>query len=211
MRRVVRVLLSAASFGAVAWAAGHAYIAAHRTWPPPSAADAVLVLGTSSTVRGEPNPCMRTRVGEGVRLVQEGLAPVLIVSGGLDARDGLVEADSMADLAVELGIDRDRVLREDRSTSTIENLSFSYALLEDIDQPSMIVVTEPFHLPRAVMAADRLGLDVEPAPSPACLGRDHTWIFREPVALWWYWLRFPVGRPSPATSATDATSLARCR
>ena len=193
MKGVVGAMVAAASLGIGAWAVGHVYIATHRTWPQPSPADAVLVLGTSSTVGGQPNPCMRVRVAEGVRLVEEGIAPVLIVSGGLDPRDGLVEADTMAELAVELGLEPDRVVREDRSTSTIENLTNSRALLAGA--PTMVVVTEPFHLPRAVMAARRLGIDVEPAPSPVCRDRDHTWIIREPVALWWYWVRLTVGRP----------------
>jgi uncharacterized SAM-binding protein YcdF (DUF218 family) len=99
----------------------------------------------------------------------------------------------MAELASELGLDPDRVVREDRSTSTIENLTHSRALLTEVDAPTMVMVTEPFHLPRAVMAAHRLGIDVEPAPSPVCRERDHTWIIREPVALWWYWVRLTVG------------------
>lgn len=186
MNRLVRAMIAAASLGAAAWGAGHAYIATHRNWPDPSPGDAVLVLGTSSTmVGGRPNPCMRVRVGEGVRLIQSGLAPVLIVSGGLDPSDGLVEAETMADLAVEMGLDRDQVLIEDRSTSTIENLTYSKVLL-GVDDPTFVVVTEPFHLPRAVMAADLLGIDVEPAPSPTCSDRNHTWILREPIALWWY-------------------------
>ena len=194
MNRLLRVGIAVATLGATAWGAGHAYIASHRSWPEPSPGDAVVVLGTSSTIRGgAANPCMGVRVAEGVRLVRAGLAPVLIVSGGLDPRDGLVEAESMADLAVEMGLEPAQVMIEGRSTSTIENLTFVEELI-GVERPRLIVVTEPFHLPRAAMAADRLGIDIEPAPSPVCDARDRTWIIREPVALWWYWARFASSR-----------------
>lgn len=189
MNTSVRVAVALASIGAAALGVGHAYIATHRTWPPPTGGDAVLVLGTSSTIEdGRPNPCMRTRVAEGVRLVQVGIAPLVIVSGGRDPRDGLIEAETMADIAVDSGLEPGQVMIENRATSTIENLAFSKQLL-GLDRPRFVLVSEPFHLPRAVMAAERLGIDVEPAPSPVCDARDRRWLLREPVALWWYWVK----------------------
>lgn len=181
-----RLLAAAVAVGAGVWGAGLAYVGGRQEWPPPSAGDAVLVLGTSATVRGAPNPCMRTRVLEGVRLIQEGLAPVLIVSGGFDPRDGQVEADAMATIAREMGLPDEQVLIEGRATSTIENLTYSRDLLAAVEHPRFVVVTEPFHMPRAVVAADRLGIDVDPAPTPRCPNRDPTWILREPAALVWY-------------------------
>lgn len=186
MRRVRGVLVAALALGVTAWAAALSYILIRHEWPSPGEADAVLVLGTSSMARGAPNPCMATRVREGVRLVQEGFAPVMVVSGGLDPRDGLVEAKTMRSIALDLGLSDEAILVEERATSTIENLTFSAGLLAEVERPRMLVVTEPFHLPRAVFAADRLGIDVLPVPSPVCPERGLTWLFREPVALVWY-------------------------
>lgn len=186
MKHFRRALVAAVALGAAAWAAGLSYMTFRHDWPPPGAADAVLVLGTSSTVRGAPNPCMTTRVREGVRLVQEGFAPVLVVSGGFDPRDGVVEAETMRTIALELGLSDEAILVEDQATSTIENLTFSVRLLPDVERPKVLVVTEPFHLPRAAFAADRLGIDALPVPTPRCRERGIAWVFREPAALVWY-------------------------
>lgn len=163
------------------------FVLTRQDWPDPTPADAVLVLGTSTLVRGRPNACMETRVAEGVRLVEAGLAPVLVVSGGRDPKDGLVEAESMADIAIGLGLAPDQVLVERAATSTIENLEYSLQVLDDGGRGHrMIVVTEPFHLPRAMLAADRLGIDAQPAPSEKCSERGPLWLVREPTAVLWY-------------------------
>lgn len=183
-----RILIGALALGAGSWAAGMGFVATRQTWPEPTPADAVLVLGTSSMSGGRPNPCMAVRVAEGVRLVRAGLAPVMVVSGGLDPRDGLVEAETMANLAIELGLTVDQVLLETRATSSIENLTHTRDLLVDAGRGGRtIVVTEPFHLPRAIFAADRLGLEAQGAPSERCTDRGPLWLVREPAAVLWYW------------------------
>jgi uncharacterized SAM-binding protein YcdF (DUF218 family) len=183
-----RILIGALALGAGAWAAGMGFVATRQVWPEPTPADAVLVLGTSSLVGGRPNPCMAARVAEGVRLVQAGMAPVLVVSGGFDPKDGLVEAETMAELAIDSGLAADQVLLETRATSSIENLTYSREVLVDGGRGErLIVVTEPFHLPRAMLAADRLGIEAQGAPSQRCSDRGPLWLVREPAAVLWYW------------------------
>jgi uncharacterized SAM-binding protein YcdF (DUF218 family) len=179
------MLIAGAAACVAAWAVTLGSIAARQSWPDVGEVDAVLVLGTSSTLRGTPNPCMSVRVSAGVALVERGLADTLIVSGGLDPRDGFVEAETMRDLAVEAGLDPSQIVVEDRATSTIENLVFAIETL-DAPDPRLIVVTEPFHMPRAMFAARRLGISAQAAPSPRCPDRDPTWVAREPAATVWY-------------------------
>lgn len=175
-----------------------AFVAFNRSGGRPAdlePADAVLVLGTSATVGGRPNPCMTVRVAAGVDLVQEGLAPVLVVSGGLDSRDGIVEAARMAQIAVKLGLDPDQVLEETQARSTIDNITFGHRVLEHHGRSTrLILVTEPFHLPRALYAAERLGVDAQGVASDRCPERSPLWLIREPVAVVWYWLRLGMAR-----------------
>ncbi len=183
-----RILIGALALGAGAWAAGMGFVATRQEWPEPTPADAVLVLGTSSMVDDRPNPCMAARVAEGARLVQAGLAPLMVVSGGFDPKDGLVEAETMAELAFGLGVSADQVRLETRATSSIENLSYSSELLAAEGRGGrMIVVTEPFHLPRAIFAAYRLGIEAQGSPSERCTERGPLWLVREPAAVLWYW------------------------
>lgn len=150
-------------------------------------ADAVVVLGTAARIDGRVNPCLLARLEEGIRLVREGAAGRLVVSGGADPVEGEAEAELMARIAVERGLEPDQVLVEPRATSTRENLEYSRRLLDEAGAESMIIVSEPFHLPRAALTARRLGIEHGVAPSASCRER-RWWFLREPVALVWYWL-----------------------
>jgi uncharacterized SAM-binding protein YcdF (DUF218 family) len=92
-----------------------------------------------------------TRVAErGAELLLGGWAPLLIFSGGLGAITKHLwqepEADQFARIAVDLGVPRERILIENRSTNTGENVRFTRQLLADrgLDVDSFIVVQKPY-------------------------------------------------------------------
>jgi uncharacterized SAM-binding protein YcdF (DUF218 family) len=103
-------------------------------------ADAILVLCSHDT-----------RVAErGAQLFLEGWAPLLIFSGGLGAITRAIwsesEAEQFAAIAVSMGVPRDRILIENRSTNTGENVSFTRQLLADrgLDPQKFILVQKPY-------------------------------------------------------------------
>lgn len=103
-------------------------------------ADAILVLCSHDT-----------RVAErGAQLFLEGWAPLLIFSGGLGAITRAIwsepEAEQFAAIAVSMGVPRDRILIENRSTNTGENVSFTRQLLADrgLDPHKFILVQKPY-------------------------------------------------------------------
>jgi uncharacterized SAM-binding protein YcdF (DUF218 family) len=103
-------------------------------------ADAILVLCSHDT-----------RVAErGAELFLEGWAPLLIFSGGLGVITKHLwqepEADQFAKIAIGLGVPADRVLIENKSTNTGENVQFTKQLLTDrgIDVGRFIVVQKPY-------------------------------------------------------------------
>jgi uncharacterized SAM-binding protein YcdF (DUF218 family) len=83
-------------------------------------------------------------------LYREGWAPLLIMSGGLGNLTRNVwtvpEADQFADIAIKQGVPADRILVENQSTNTGENILFTQKLLEEknIDPHSFIVVQKPY-------------------------------------------------------------------
>lgn len=102
--------------------------------------DAILVLCSHDT-----------RVAErGAELYLEGWAPLLIFSGGLGAITKSMwtepEADRFAAVAVGHGVPRDRILVENRSTNTGENVTFTRQLLAErgLDPESFILVQKPY-------------------------------------------------------------------
>lgn len=103
-------------------------------------ADAILVLCSHDTLVAE----------RGAELFLEGRAPLLVFSGGLGAiTKGLwrePEADQFAAVAVAMGVPEDRILVENASTNTGENVLFTRRLLEGrgIDARTFILVQKPY-------------------------------------------------------------------
>jgi uncharacterized SAM-binding protein YcdF (DUF218 family) len=158
------------------------------------ASDAVIVLGARVNYNNYFNPCLVARVEHGAKLVKSGLAKFLIVSGGNDVEDGANEASAMREMALTAGISSEQIILEPKATSTFENLKFSQTILEQRQLKSVIVVTEPYHMPRAAMIARKLNLEFSssPAPESACWSRwKHfsRFFLREPFAVLENWLK----------------------
>lgn len=83
-----------------------------------------------------------------------------ILSGGQGPDEDIAEAEAMRRYLTEHGIDEDRLLIEAQSTSTYENLLYSKKLLPE-DVESITIITSDFHLARARMLADSLGLKTD--------------------------------------------------
>ncbi len=103
-------------------------------------ADVILVLCSHDT-----------RVAErGAELFHEGWAPLLIFSGGLGTITKDIwsepEADQFAKVAIGLGVPKDKILVENKSSNTGENILFTRQLLaaEEIDPQKLILVQKPY-------------------------------------------------------------------
>jgi uncharacterized SAM-binding protein YcdF (DUF218 family) len=129
----------------------------HQLDHPVSHADAILVLCSHDTVVAE----------RGAQLYLEGWAPLLIFSGGLGSITRRLwrepEADQFARIAEGLGVPRDRILTENRSTNTGENILFTRRLLSErgIDPGNFIVVQKPYMERRSYATFRKLWPDKE--------------------------------------------------
>lgn len=161
-------------------------------------ADAVLVLGRS-LVGDQPSPVFRARLEHGARLLAEGLAPRIVVSGGRTGRSARSEAEAGRDYLLERGIDRDAVLLEDRSRHTLENLFFVRETARGAGWRRLLLVSDPLHLARAAALARGLKLDVLLSPATAAppAAGSPTWILRairEGFLLHWYYVGLAYSR-----------------
>lgn len=102
--------------------------------------DCILVLGSHDL-----------RVAErGAQLFLEGMAPLLILSGGLGNLTKEIwdepEADKFAKIAAKMGVPKENILIENKSTNTGENIRFSYELLmqNNIFPKKIILVQKPY-------------------------------------------------------------------
>jgi len=147
-RRALKSLgLLAAILGA-AFAALCGLVAQRGAVDDARSADAIVVLGAAVFEGGEPSPVLEKRMAHAVQLYQRGLAPRLIVSGGLGAHPP-AEAEVMARLATAADVPADALILERRAHTTQQSVRFTTPLLEERDIRSIIVVSSPFHLFRA--------------------------------------------------------------
>ncbi len=112
----------------------------HQLNHPLAKSDVIVVLCSHDTVVAE----------RGAQLFLEGWAPLLVFSGGLGAITRHLwhdpEAERFARIAVQMGVPADRILIENRSTNTGENVQFTRRLLAErgIDPESLILVQKPY-------------------------------------------------------------------
>lgn len=149
-------------------------------------ADYLIVLGCK--VNGTtPSLMLRQRLDAAVSYLNAHPDAAVIVTGGQGSGENITEAACMYDYLTAAGIDRERILLEDQSTSTMENLRFSMELMEP--DASVSIVSNEFHLYRAGQMAARLGLS--PALIPASTEYPiltASYYLREILAVWKYHL-----------------------
>ncbi len=113
--------------------------------------DVIVILGAGL------GPALRRRVAHGARLFHAGKAGHLIVTGGgLDTPP--TEAEAMRALALKHGVPEGRIIIEDKATRTLENALYTARIMEDRGWARALVVSDPFHLPRALFLFRRLGI-----------------------------------------------------
>ena len=120
--------------------------------------DAIIVLGYPADSDGNPTPELQSRVAEGVREYERGVAPRLILSGGA-AYNHFVEAQVMARTAQAQGIPASAIFLEPQAMDTIQNACYSARIMKAHSWRSAEVVSGAPHLPRAGLIFSRLPLE----------------------------------------------------
>ena len=118
----------------------------------PLPVDAVIVLGAG--VNGKtPSLTLRTRIDAAEDYLRKHPGVPVVLSGGQGPGEDITEARCMYEALVARGIDSDRLILEERSASTAQNIHFSMPLLEergfDSHSGRLAIVTNDFHMLRA--------------------------------------------------------------
>ena len=123
---------------------------------PAEDVDYVIVLGAHVT-NGKPSRVLKKRLDAAVEYAGGHKDVKVIVSGGQGSNETTTEAFAMAAYLEEKGIERERILLEEKSTDTNENLRFSKEFVED--GARVAVVSNDFHIYRAVHLARNIGYE----------------------------------------------------
>ena len=118
--------------------------------------DYLIVLGAQVRENG-PSVALKMRLDKAVEYLNENPDTICIVSGGQGPNEPWPEAEGMTKYLLDAGIMEDRILLESQSMNTAENIKFSKALLGS-DYQSVGIVTNNFHVFRAVQIAKKQGL-----------------------------------------------------
>jgi uncharacterized SAM-binding protein YcdF (DUF218 family) len=130
----------------------------------------VVVLGAGLLDGGQVPRLLASRLDRGRavygKLTAHGADPLMIVSGGKGNDEQISEAAAMARYLTDRGFPPDRLILEDQSASTEENLLFSKAIMDQQRPPApgdpgaqCVIVTSGFHAFRAAIIARRLGIN----------------------------------------------------
>lgn len=167
-------------------------------------ADCYVVLGggvnhqarlSLSASPGQPNEFAAMRAVEACRLYRVRPLPV-IVSGGAVFPGDRPESAVLADFLVSLGVSREHILQEPASRTTGENAACVAALCRQRKLGTPVVVTSALHMRRSVLAFEKAGLTVIPAPCGFWTNWNATWwemllpdpreFYKVRAALWEY-------------------------
>lgn len=144
-----------------------------------SAQKVIIVLGCR--VRGdEPSLSLIKRVDAAYKFLLFNSESVAILSGGQGKDENISEAQCMQQLLYARGISKDRLILEDRSTSTDENIRFSLQIIETLDlDRNVAIATSEYHQKRAANICKKYGLNSTPVSSKTKWTLLPTFLFRE--------------------------------
>lgn len=118
--------------------------------------DAIVVLGAGLRSDGTPSDMLSDRLSTAIELYKTGISDKIILSGDCSGAD-YDEVGAMYSYCVEKGIPEDSLVRDNEGFSTYESI---YNVIERLDCNHFIVVTQKYHLYRAVYIAQNMGADV---------------------------------------------------
>lgn len=156
----------------------------------PQGLDYIVVLGARVNGR-EPSGALRNRIQRAAEYLEANPDTCAVLSGGRGSDEEISEAQCMYENLIAMGIAPDRLILEDQSTDTSENLSFSRCLIPE--GANVGLVTNNFHIFRSLALARGLGWEVSGVPVATSLISFPHYMMREFVGVVYDGLRGNLG------------------
>ena len=151
-------------------------VIAARYEPEPDK-DFLIILGCGFRKDGSPSPLLRGRLDRALRFAEKqeaatGKAPIFVTSGGKGPDEVCSESACMKRYLLEQGVPEERILEEDRSTDTFENMKYSKAQIWKVNpQGKVAFATTNYHVFRSGLYARRVQMRA------VGMGADTKWYF----------------------------------
>ena len=135
-----------------------------------SAASAIIVMGAAQW-NGRPSPVLQGRLDHAVDLYEEGVAPLVVVTGGKQAGDAVTQGASGYLYLREKGVPDEAIKVEVDGRNSFEELSASALILRQAGVGNdVVIVTDPYHALRAGEIAREVGMDAHVSPTHSASG-----------------------------------------
>jgi uncharacterized SAM-binding protein YcdF (DUF218 family) len=189
--RLARAAAGLAVTVAALWASALLLVLLAGARPALRASDVILVLGAAQ-YNGRPSPVFRSRLDHAISLYRRGLAPLMILTGGVGEGDTVSEAEVGRRYARLAGVPDSAMLVERHGHTSAESVAGAADLMRVRDLHRALAVSDSYHMLRLTVLGRRAGIHVLPAPVPGAP------IDRDPRSRWRYVLRESVLFPATA-------------
>ena len=119
--------------------------------------------------KDKPSPVFKARIDHGINLHKQGKAKTLVFTGGVGAGEVYAESEVAKQYAMSQGIAAENILIETRSQITFENLTESKLLLDANNINTVLLVSDPLHMKRAMTMTQDLNINAASSPTPMSL------------------------------------------
>ncbi|MBQ8431632.1 MAG: YdcF family protein [Clostridia bacterium] len=155
--------------------------------------DCIVVLGCKVHDDGRLSNRLRDRVNTGVEVWNTGISEILLMSG--DARfEDYNEVVPMRDFAIAQGVPAEAVMIDPYGLSTYESL---FRMLEQYQGKRIVIVTQEYHLYRALYIADKLGYDAYGVAAPLSNDPKQLWYEGREILARWKDVVYALQQPLP--------------
>jgi len=165
MRRFGKIVLAIIALTAVVLTVTAARIYRYSSVAVDKQADAAVVLGAAVWSQNV-SPVFRERINHAVDLYRKGKVRKLIFTGGQGNSNEPTEAAAASSYAQANGIPIQDILVEQKSHTTFENIVNAKQLADANSLKTVLIVSDPMHMKRAMTMARDVGLIAYPSPTP---------------------------------------------
>ena len=165
MRRFAKIVLAIVALTVAVLAITAARIYRYSNVAVDKQADAAVVLGAAVWSQNV-SPVFRERINHAVDLYRKGKVRKLIFTGGQGNSNEPTEAAAASSYAQANGIPIQNILVEQKSHTTFENIVNAKQLADANSLKTVLIVSDPMHMKRAMTMARDVGLIAYPSPTP---------------------------------------------
>jgi uncharacterized SAM-binding protein YcdF (DUF218 family) len=151
-------------------------------------ADVILVLGAAE-YRGRPSPILEARLNHALFLYRQGLAPLIITTGGKGGDPRFTEGEVGRAYLSRRGVPSEAIIVESEGETTVHSTAAAAEIMRRMNLHSCIVVSDGYHIYRVKRMLQFQGIDVHGSPRPTepRHGWRQEWIYLKQAIAFGLW------------------------